>query len=165
MRETQVLSWCDQCWREDEVREAAVESFVVGIVAGETTRPMLRLLLVCERHAKDVRALAELVADVEPYAAPAPPTTRRVGAPPTGTDQCPLCDYRATRTPLVNHVWREHAPHATRPPVPDACPDCGHRGNAQQVGVHRRGAHGYDALVEAVEAAARRPRGRPRKTP
>ena len=155
MREMRIDKWCDSCYLEDEARVPAVSSFTVGIVAGET-RPELKLLELCERHSKAVTELQALLGEVshpelppKPAAKPAPPSAayaQRLMA-------CPICDLEYARNGMVSHVWRAHRTDK-RPNHNGRCPTCREmQVSAAGLAAHRRIAHGYDALEDALSGA------------
>lgn len=70
---------------------------------------------------------------------------------------CPVlgCGSVCDRDHAVTHVRRVHRAGEKRPIAPKKCPDCGFPGRGKRVvpqglSSHRRMAHGYDALAEAL---------------
>lgn len=169
MRKIRIDTWCDYCWLDGEQETPAVATWTIGLLPGENMRPSLRLLETCELHSKaivEMRDMTERLSLIDSKAAqPARPVP--VAAiqrdpefeydqhlpPSSQPTQCPVCHLvLSTKQSCVNHVWSKHS-QSGRQPMPLECPDCDatyENGNA--AGIHRRFAHGYDALDEALSA-------------
>lgn len=155
MREVQILSWCEACWADGQVKTPAVDSWTVGIVQGENP-PALHIVDACEQHGKELTDLLALVKTAELFTrkviVPVPAAKRRPynNATPDGF-ACPVCDQILTTRPsLVGHVWSQHRPDG-RPTSPMICPDCSKDfDTAASCAVHRQAAHGYDPLSEVL---------------
>jgi hypothetical protein len=151
MREVVVMRWCDACHQED-AKTAATSAFTVGIVAGES-RPALKLLELCERHEKLIVELQLLLSEVG-QTPEVKPKAQAQEYLPTARDvlACPICGREMTKGGLVGHVWIQHA-GTQRPEPPTICPDCRLSfSSASACGVHRRSAHRYDPLEDALVA-------------
>src|SRR6476469_5372504 len=108
MREVVVMAWCDACALED-AKTAAVTTYTVGVVAGES-RPALKLLELCERHNKLIAEVQQLLADVgqQPELGPKAATRAQTAYVSSGAAEhvlCPICQASVTRQALINHVW------------------------------------------------------------
>lgn len=170
MREVQIRSWCDLCIEENEdERVEATETFTAGIVTGET-RPELKLVELCEQHAKVLTDLGRWLADIgQPPALPAPARAKpkaSTSAPshePVGPQStCPVCDYTSSRSHAATHFHNAHL-RIPKPAQPKACPTKGcdfAHDSAPQMGVHRASAHGWSALDEAYEHWKKFPKDR-----
>jgi hypothetical protein len=153
VREVVVMRWCDACHQED-TKTAASSTFTVGIVAGES-RPALKLLELCERHEKQIVELQLLLQevgqtpDVPPR--PAAPTADRYARSSASEPvSCPVCGKGMTGAGLLGHVWGQHRTDE-RPDPPKVCPECRLEYNtASGCAVHRRNAHGFDPVAEAL---------------
>ena len=146
MREVVVMAWCDACALED-AKTAAVSTFTVGIVAGES-RPALKLLELCERHNKLIVDVQLLLAEVGQ--APDVKPAKQPAAVGRGLVACPICDKEMTRNGLVGHIWSQHR-QQERPAPPTTCPDCGQAfSGAAGCGNHRVYTHGWDPVADAL---------------
>lgn len=147
MRELVERHWCDSCFLESEAKEAAVHTFTVGAVAGES-RPMLKVLELCERHSKLVLELQALLSET----GQTPELKAKPAATPVGQRAvpCPVCQVSVKRSTLVAHVWRHHRTDE-RPDHHAKCPTC-HEQQRDGAGLaaHRRIVHSYDALADAL---------------
>lgn len=171
MREVRMEKWCDFCWLDGEQRVPSEHSFAIGIVESLTRGPIPKLLEACEVHSKPVRDLMEVTMKMIPFtpekpapvAKPKPAATANpapsgtlfdrpaAGAPSLRPHDCPVCHLTAsTKQALVSHVWAQHTAE-TRPDAPTVCPDCGEGPDKpQSIAQHRRSAHSYDALEDAL---------------
>jgi hypothetical protein len=162
MRETVVNSWCDACMSDDEIREPAMHIYTVGIQPGETVRPPLKVLELCEIHNKLVADLMMLLEETGQIPdVKAAPVMRKAGqGKPGSTDtletnppmDCPIpdCGRELRRNSLTNHIWSQHLGGVqTKKAQPTKCPTCGDR--PEQMMMHRSAAHGYGQLQEAID--------------
>lgn len=147
MREMVMNRWCDSCFLESEAKVLAVSTFTVGACTGES-RPALKVLELCERHAKmiqDVQALLAVTGQTPELLPKAP-----VAARPVNMQPCPVCQRETPRNAMVAHVWRHHRTDE-RPNYGVTCPTC-HEQQESGAGLasHRRITHGFDALADAL---------------
>ena len=159
MRETVVNAWCDACMADDEIREPAAYTYTIGIQQGETARPPLKVLELCEIHNKLISDLMMLLEETgqipDVKAAPVKVTRDRRGADTLESNppmECPIpdCDKELRRNSLTNHIWSQHLGGVgTKKAQPAKCPTCGER--AEQMMMHRSAAHGYGQLQEAID--------------
>jgi len=153
MREVVVMRWCDACQQEDMTKTPATSTFTIGAVAGES-KPALKVLELCERHEKLITDLQLLLREVgqQPEMAPTATRAQHSYASSGAAEQvlCPVCQASVTRQALINHVWNRHRTEG-RPEAPKVCPECRvSYPSPAGCGVHRRMAHGYDPLAEAL---------------
>lgn len=171
MRSLKVEAWCDYCWQDDEAKVEAVHAFVVGALESETTRPEIRFLETCEVHAKPVLDLIAVLGDAAPFnveaTARTPVAAKKAPAaalaPAPGDWQCPVCHLWLVSNPVA-HIYNKHRPDP-KPPQPATCPECGEARVGAGMGSHRRSAHGFDAVADALSGVPgyRQPRkGAPR---
>lgn len=137
----------------EEGRTEATHTYTVGLVAGET-KPALKVLELCDRHDKLAGELAGILAGIgQTPALPAKVVAPAPTPPPSRPSwDCPLCGEHLGRNVAVAHVWNRHR-RDVRPEIPKRCPDCGHPATGQGMTAHRRSAHGYDALADALSGA------------
>jgi hypothetical protein len=157
MREVIIQKWCEFCWLSDETRTAATTTWSLGLTEGEVTNPPVKLIDCCETHhamMMIINAAHSMSAAQPERAAPRPlasvPMQRDPGPSPE-REYCPVCRESLGKGSLIGHVWTQHA-NQPRPPAPLICPDCG-RGfeHATSCGAHRRAAHAYDPLADALD--------------
>lgn len=149
MREMVMNRWCDSCFLEDQAKVPAAHTFTVGASNGES-RPALKVLELCERHAKLILDVQALLAET----GQTPELSSRRPAPTAPTGQrltpCPVCQRSVPRNQLVAHVWRHHRADR-RPDHHGKCPTCHEQQeNGAGLAAHRRITHGYDALADAL---------------
>lgn len=161
MRDIQIINYCDACWADGEQKVMATGSFVIGIIASESARPRLRVLLSCERHAKPINDLAELIAlhGEDVGAEPAPKlrgTTSpqpRKSLPDPGV--CPVCG--ATLDYLSVHLAGAHGETVDALCLRDKagrwqCPSCSaSHASKHAMSVHHNQKHGRRVLHVLVE--------------
>jgi uncharacterized protein YbaR (Trm112 family) len=152
MREIEIKAWCDRCWADGERREPSAGQWTMAVISGDVAHPSAKVLDFCESCAKDVAALAELVAlsnTLPSKAAKAPEPQHRSPAK-FRMVPCPVCRNEVNRSSLVGHVWSQHRTDR-RPEMPLTCPDCRETyDSGQGIATHRRLAHGFDAVVDAL---------------
>lgn len=160
MREIRVLSWCEACWAQGEIRTEATTSWTVGITPTDQP-PALHTLDACDSHAQDLIALQALAQLGERYVRKplAVPLSKSRGGSavfvPQNAAPCPICSEVLGKPSLVSHVWSQHRTDP-RPAAPTACPTCRQQfENTAGVGAHRTAAHGYDALADALSGVKR----------
>lgn len=154
-RRVVILAECDVCGNQ------ATSSYVLDVVEvsvdGENGAELVgRRLDLCPMH-RDL-VLGELVdrLEVAPLAVgPAPEIRRKYQREPTSRHvPCPLCSSSIHSGSLVAHVWARHR-KGKRPPTPAVCPDCGYSTDRPQVmGTHRKAAHGFNPLADALDGAS-----------
>ena len=155
MREMVWNSWCDACYSDGEAKVPALHTFTVGAVGGET-RPGLKLLELCEQHSKlilEVQVLLQQTGQLPDFSKAAKP--KPVASSPSTPyahrmTVCPICRAEYARNGMVAHVWRAHRTDK-RPDHHGRCPTCyEQQDNSAGLAAHRRIAHGYDALEDAL---------------
>jgi len=154
MREMVWNKWCDACYSDGQAKVAALHTFTVGAVVGET-RPGLKVLELCEQHGKlvtDLQALMAETGQLPDFAAAKPKPAPVATSTPYAhrLTVCPICRGEYARNGMVSHVWRAHRTDQ-RPDYQGRCPDCGEdQFTGAGLAAHRRTAHGYDALEDAL---------------
>lgn len=180
MRELQIVKWCDVCWLTKESTgrdpEPATVSWTVGIVPGDTGRPAPKVLDLCDAHVGPLEDLAQLMSHIQQLPDQPPKALGRPRKDPDGPpakehrmDVCPVCEVKVQSNVMVHHVWTRHRDDP-KPPIPEVCPTCGaHIPSSQGMATHRRVAHNYNALQDALsgvpgfgkpQAATKHPRRR-----
>lgn len=157
MREVIIKQNCDACWQDGELKTPSAGAWTIGIVAGESGRPALKVLDLCEQHTKLVTDLVALLADVELTPDKPGPEPRLFDAPRRTTSPgnlrvvaCPVCRQEINRSSMVGHIWSQHRTDR-KPDQPPTCPECREPyGNGQGMATHRRIVHGFDAVVDAL---------------
>ncbi len=142
MKEHVIRTWCDACVGEDGTGRTEGETHAVRIDGSGAE------LDLCEHHNKEM--IEPLMALIKARGVPV--KSAGVSTKSTANKRCPICNLEMTATGITNHVYNIHVPGG-QPERPTRCPDCGFTSDARAVGAHRRGAHGYDALGEAVARA------------
>lgn len=108
MREITISKYCESCWLEGEQRTPAVGSWVIGIVPGESGRPALKVLDLCDVHANVVTDLAGLLAKTATVPIPAAAPAKAPAAGPKRSVPCRVCQLQVNRSSLTTHVWSKH---------------------------------------------------------
>lgn len=150
MRE--IVAYCDKCWADGERREPSKGQRTLAIAVGDQPHPTPKVLDFCEPCLKDIDALGELVAGSVIFPTRAVTTAPSTHSAPSKvrTVPCPVCQVSTPRASLVSHIWSRHRTDI-RPDAPTACPDCSETyDSGQGMATHRRVAHGYDALTDAL---------------
>ena len=151
MRELVLNKWCDICYLEEEAKVPATLTLTAGMVVGEN-RPELKLVELCERHSKpftDLQALLAQIGQTPDVPAKVAPV-KQEGSYAQRLMVCPICRAEYARNGMVSHVWRAHRTDK-RPETKGRCPTCREQfDNGAGLAAHRRIAHGYDALQDAL---------------
>lgn len=156
MKEVIVKAWCDACWLDGEQRTPSAHTYTTGMVGGESSRPQLKVIELCDMHDKiatDFMALLSEVAAVPDFNKPAAP---KAAPPPVKYNSgkrvdCPVCHEEFTTGGLVGHIWSLHRPGETRPVMGTVCPDCrAEYDTGQGLGQHRKAEHGWNAIADAL---------------
>ena len=154
MREVEIKAWCDRCWADGEQREPSAGLWTLAMTTGDNPHPTPKVLDFCEACAKDVAALAELVAAAALLPTRAGKTPVPVTKPPSPGKVrlvlCPVCRIETNRASLVSHIWSNHRTDR-KPEVPLICAECREQfDDPRGAATHRRITHGFDAVVEAL---------------
>lgn len=157
MKEVQIISWCDACAEEDDSRVPATLTYTVGVSHGES-RPMLKLVELCEPHAKlilDLEMLLQNVGQTPEFKKAAP-----VGRPSASEKyersnpfvDCPIpgCTTSLRKSSVPAHIWAAHLPGVKKPRPLTKCPECGET-EFKSLAMHRTMAHGILQTDELVE--------------
>jgi hypothetical protein len=155
MRQVRIDAFCDFCWLDGEQQTPATHSFAVGAMVATTKFPAVKLLETCEPHSKPVLDLIGVLSGAVAFKADAVVTAAKpaaaVGPPSAQAVDCPVCGHSLTKSGMVTHIWSKHVP-TERPAPPDHCPECDDRSYStpQGLALHRRHAHGHDAVEDAL---------------
>lgn len=162
MRELILKVWCDICALERvsggldiQVNVEAHHTYTIGAVVGES-KPALKVLELCDTHNKVATDLIELLG----HLGQTPTVAAHPVRPPIHTPEaveharrpvpCPACRTEIGRNTMVAHVWARHRTDE-RPDLKGVCPECRLRVDSNTgLSAHRRSAHGYDALEDAL---------------
>lgn len=167
-----IIKWCDVCFLETHSSERdepglkleATQSFALSAAEGDTKRPSLHVLDVCDVHAKPFLDLVQLMTELpliektptsNASVAQLPPSKRpaavRHPSPSNMHSPCPVCQRTMARSSISAHVWREHRHQQPPKPAQGNCPECGLAvASGVALGQHRRHEHGWDSLIEAL---------------
>lgn len=139
MRRQQIIETieCDDCGEEtDKPVGYTVEIGRTGMSGGA---PIRRTLDLCDKHAKPVAELHELLRRVRPVAA-----GQRRASNSNGVEHCDVCGADVSAAHICSHIVKAHRAHA---PMPPECPDCGKIYDRPTMLAHRKSVHGYDHRV------------------
>jgi Drought induced 19 protein (Di19), zinc-binding len=152
MRELIQKVWCDACYQEGAHQVEASHTYTLGIVGGEQ-RPALKLLELCDTHDKLATELLGLLAgigqlpELKAKKAVAPPSAPRIQI-------CPACKAEIWGNAMIKHVWDMHRKDE-RPQYHGVCPTCREvQNNAAGLAAHRRMAHDFSALEDALSGVS-----------
>lgn len=155
MQELILQTYCDHCFDTDESKiEDPIEGRTIGVDV--PFRGVLRIDLCGTSYKELVAPLAELLAELPVMAGERRPEPATLPFGEGESFDCPYCMFSDTGRPgIIGHLWQVHtkSKRTGRYAVPSKCPECGTpAGGNQGMSAHRRTAHGYDPLAEALKA-------------
>ena len=158
MQEVKILRWCDACHQESGTLSDVRARYQVSVMTvGGSNQPLVRVLELCDVHAKVVEDVREMMRscgqpvganDVEPEQ-PELPLADDKYQWRTKRRDCPMCGKSLSDSGVRYHLVSSHG--AKKIVQPKRCPDCAYKSdNALAMGAHRAQAHRYSIITDMV---------------